>query len=272
MKQKLLTNDDIKKIELNILDEFVDFCKKNNLKYYLAYGTLLGAVRHNGFIPWDDDIDIGMLRNDYNKMIKILQSNNNCITEYIKIKTPYSKNYQYPFSKILDTRTYIQEKNMKKKYTTSVWIDIFPIDFLPENDNKAIKFIYKIKRMRKYLFYSFEEKYVGGTLLKKIFGFFIIPIISFFYQTFEIKKIIDKKAQKYNNSNSNKFAFIINGDAQKTIFPNEQLEQDYYSFENKMYSSFKNYELYLTKLYGNWREIPPEEARIAHSLDAYLID
>lgn len=267
-----ITNDEIKKIELNILDEFVNFCNKNNLKYYLVYGTLLGAVRHNGFIPWDDDIDIGMLRDDYNKMIKILKSKKDFITDHIKLKTPYSNNYQYPFSKIIDTRTFVREKTMKKKYTTSVWIDIFPIDYVPDNESKAMKFIYKIKKMRKYLFYSIEREYIAGNLLKKILGFFLIPIISVFYQIFNIKKLIDKKAQKYNSNKFKNIAFVINGDSEKTLFSTNQLEQAEYSFEGKKYTSFKNYELYLTKLYGKWKELPPESKRIAHSIEAYYND
>ena len=131
---KLLDIDEIKNIEIEILKTFADFCKQNNLRYYLAYGTLIGAVRHKGFIPWDDDIDLEMPREDYNKMIELLKPKNNLITATIELKTPYSKNYQYQFCKVIDNSTFVQEKTMKKKE-----VSIFHLtEKVFENNNKVL--------------------------------------------------------------------------------------------------------------------------------------
>ena len=86
-----LNSNEIKNIEKNLLEVFADFCEKNNLTYYISFGTLIGAVRHKGFIPWDDDIDLEMPRKDYNRLMEILLENNNHFTENIELKTPYSK-------------------------------------------------------------------------------------------------------------------------------------------------------------------------------------
>ena len=119
-----ITNDEIKKIELNILDEFVNFCNKNNLKYYLVYGTLLGAVRHKGFIPWDDDIDLGMPRMDYNKLIEAFKNSTRDSDIYVDFCECKNK----PCQVILK----IQHKKCKH-----LFVDIFPYDIYKENSREC---------------------------------------------------------------------------------------------------------------------------------------
>ena len=103
--KKEINVEELKQIQLNIL-KFVDkFCKENNLKYYLAYGTLLGAVRHKGYIPWDDDIDIIMFREDYEKFVTTFKDVN-----YKVFATEVNSKYPYPFAKVGDTRTYFEEE------------------------------------------------------------------------------------------------------------------------------------------------------------------
>ena len=106
MHKMLLTNNEIKSIELNLLLEFKRFCELNNLRYYLAYGTLLGAIRHKGFIPWDDDIDVIMPRNDYEKFIEIyVPSKENFLLRSNKLG-----NFSAPFSKLVDSNTIVESK------------------------------------------------------------------------------------------------------------------------------------------------------------------
>ena len=110
--------DELKKIQLDILVFIDDFCEKNNINYWIDCGTLLGAVRHKGYIPWDDDIDIGMLREDYDKFMKIF---NNCCnnSKYKFISYETDKNWPFPFGKVLDITTVLYEPD--KKYGRN-WI------------------------------------------------------------------------------------------------------------------------------------------------------
>lgn len=130
--KKEIKVEELKQIQLDIL-KFVDkFCKENNLKYFLAYGTLLGAVRHKGYIPWDDDIDIIMFREDYEKFVTTFKDVN-----YKVFATEVNSKYPYPFAKVGDTRTYYMEE-IKDVIDTGVNIDVFPLDYLPENRIKDI--------------------------------------------------------------------------------------------------------------------------------------
>ena len=100
-----------------------------------------------------------MPRTDYNKLIELLSQQNNLISETIELKTSFSKNYQYHFAKVIDNTTFVQEVTMKKKYKTFVWIDIFPLDNIPDSPQEAEAFIRKAKKMSKYYFYTIERKY-----------------------------------------------------------------------------------------------------------------
>ena len=130
---------EIKKIELDILRAFRSFCEKNSLRYFLAYGTLLGAVRHGGFIPWDDDIDVAMPRTDYERFLKEFRD------ERYEVYDLSKKGYFYPFAKLCDTTTVLIEE-MSVKNSIGVYIDIFPMDGIADNDQSQHS---KAKRLMK---------------------------------------------------------------------------------------------------------------------------
>ena len=123
MKNKKLSSEEIKQIELNLLLKLDEICKKYKLRYYLCGGTLLGAVRHKGFIPWDDDIDVLMPREDFEKLLRLEKKQKQDTVE--KIVSWKSGNSIYPFIKLINTNTVLKEKYLSEEFTTGIWIDIF---------------------------------------------------------------------------------------------------------------------------------------------------
>lgn len=131
---KDITIDQLKQIQLDITQSIHDFCLKNNIRYYLAFGTLLGAVRHKGFIPWDDDIDLMMPRKDYEQFIQSFKH------PYYKVyDCRNDKDYGLPFAKVADTRTLVEENTAMKNI--GINIDIFPIDGLADTMNGATDYL-----------------------------------------------------------------------------------------------------------------------------------
>lgn len=127
--------EEMKKVELEILSFFADFCETHNLRYFLAYGTLIGAIRHKGFIPWDDDVDIQMPREDYDILISLFNIGNDSPYRLI---SPLEKQSCYTIVKIIDTRT-IKIENGIKNDPLGIDIDIFPLDGIPSVDKAYIK-------------------------------------------------------------------------------------------------------------------------------------
>nr|MCR5207201.1 LicD family protein [Eubacterium sp.] len=127
---KELSLEEVKKTELEILIRFDEICKNNNIEYSLAYGTMLGAVRHNGFIPWDDDIDVFVKRSDYEKLLGLRYDDGR-----FEIKSHrYSNNYYYPFAKMIDKNTDL-DVSWRLDKDMGVFIDIFPLDYHDNNSN-----------------------------------------------------------------------------------------------------------------------------------------
>ena len=135
---KKLTDKEVKQIELDILEYVHNFCEENGLKYIMNYGTLIGAVRHKGFIPWDDDIDISMPRADYEKLIASFPKNG----RYKILDHRTSKDYFNNFVKVIDTNTKIVDNRNDKTYESGLFIDIFPMDRF--DDMKAVDKTYNL--------------------------------------------------------------------------------------------------------------------------------
>ena len=135
---KKLSRDELKKTYIGILEYIDKICRNNNIEYSIGCGTLLGAVRHGGFIPWDDDVDIVIMRSEYEKLVKSIKEDNDRIYGVV---TPDDEGYYYNFAKVTDKRTILKEKNWPNYDRLGVNVDLFPQDYLPEDNPSSL--VYK---------------------------------------------------------------------------------------------------------------------------------
>lgn len=194
-----ITAEELRSIQLYLLRKTADFCERNAIRYYLCGGTLIGAIRHQGFIPWDDNIDISMQRHDNDRFIKIFnQPDNYCQV----IEMSINKTYSLPFAKVHDTRTFVDELQYAKDHY-GVYIDIFPIDGVQDE-----KQVYRIQKLR-ILLHTKKANYHLRTSSKKIINTLGI-IISLPFSTHHILKWMDKEARKAPFGSTSKAGIIIN--------------------------------------------------------------
>lgn len=253
--------EQIKKKELFILKEFDRICRENNLKYSLIYGTLLGAVRHGGFIPWDDDVDVCMLRDDYEKLRKIAPEKLPKGLFYQCHET--DKEYYQLFDKIRMDNTIFKEKYYTKyNMHHGIYIDIFPCDNIPKNTLKRkIQLIsyqfYRIGLMTRYL--DSNER----SDIKK----YISRILEKFYSIFSMDYLYSKAEQKattYDKKKTNElFIFADTITCNSTINYQSMISPRKIKFEDISFLCIENYEQYLKNQYGNYMQLPPENERIA---------
>ncbi len=228
-------------VMLNLLLEFDRVCTKHGLSYWLDFGTLLGAVRHKGFIPWDDDLDVAMPRADYEKFLEIAVAE---LRDDIFLQTKQrDKSFFAHFAKLRDKKsTYIEsfEEDKKIKYHQGIYLDIFPINYI--KDTKDTKYLYTFL---KYMTKLFSNRFIAV-------DFMAIPIINW--------------TTKFNSSDN---AFVVRGGEmmtnelqldKKAIFPLVKIE-----FEGYEFNAPKNCALYLRLFYGHdYMSLPPVNKRKRH--------
>ena len=153
---------EVQSIGLRLLDFFDEYCKKNGLTYYLAWGTLLGAIRHQGFIPWDDDIDLMMPRDDYNRLKQI--SNDHPTDDICFYWTEQNGKFVNANFRVTDNKTIVDVNSIKNPVGHGVWLTVFPIDNIPDDEADRITYLKKIKRDYNYLLLSTvkNEKFNSG--------------------------------------------------------------------------------------------------------------
>lgn len=271
----MLTKREIQLEEKKILDKVVTLLDENNIKYSLCGGTLLGAIRHKGFIPWDDDIDIFICRDDYNKLQEILKENNK-LDNNIFFHSYELKNLNLPFTKVYNKDIRIEDKRYIDSYENYLWIDIFPVDGLPNNEKECVKLyskkekyriLMKFKKMSlSFMFKNKKRFFINiGKLFVKIF-FNLLP------QSFLTKKII-KLTYKNPYLTSNYAGCLTWGYGPQEKMKKKEFEEYIdVEFEGSIYKSIKNYDLYLTNLYGDYMTLPPEDKRVTHSFEAWRVE
>ena len=262
MEKKLIRLDEYKKILVDILIEVDDFCRQNNIHYYLTGGTLIGAVRHKGFIPWDDDIDISMFRDDYDYFIKNFQPK----SESIKVLSLYNDtDYNYPFAKVVDNKVGLLE-DMPGAVEIGAYIDLFPLDYFAGTTySEAKRFLNKIQRLkwkRNFKIIRFERR---RKLYKNIL-LFIGKCFTVFTNRRKISEKIDMTVKSKANKNCPYVGVIVNATYGYGEIVNKELYDSTVDleFEGHKFEAPIGYDKILTSLYGNYMELPPEEKRVSH--------
>ncbi len=259
--------DDVKKIEIEILNTLVTICEENHLRYFLTAGTLLGAVRHEGFIPWDDDIDVGMPRRDYEKLKLILH--NRILDEKYQLLSYENHGTKYNFMKMVDVRTVLYEKYMAE--ATGVWVDIFPIDGLPNSYFLTRLKCIKLEFWRRILNISIARSECGKTKYRKLVKGFLQPIVKLISVNYMCRKINSVFA-KYDFDSSNYVGEVSEGFSYKARIERKDYDEDVVMFEGRRYIAPKGKDKLLTQIYGDYMTLPPEDKRIQHEFKAYWKD
>lgn len=271
-----ITHAELQKKLTEMLEVFDNFCTQHQIEYCLTYGTLLGAVRHQGFIPWDDDVDVFMKRKDYNRFIelwKLEQTNNSKLTNQYKlwvlddIKNPF---YNF-ISKIYDTQTHLVETlPCKTKINYGLFLDIFVLDNVPDDPVELQKFVRKHHRYRHWGRLFQKHNYLGLNDIAEKTKFKFIPSFSFFTNKFNAMSSSIK-------DEDTRFVSVL-GLTHRKRYLEYVFAREYFSktvrvpFEHLSLPIPSGYDAFLTQVYGDYMTIPPEEDRVTHSIEVYLRD
>ena len=275
-----LTLREIQLVELGILKRLTKYFKKNHINYILCGGTLLGAVRHKGFIPWDDDIDILVPRDDYEKLKTIYRNGNDDI-EGVKLTIPGDKGSPHPFIKANDENYVVLDDKREEEYRAFVWVDVFPMDHFPDDEKTHKKWVNKIHILTQTLsFCTVSDEYLKSrgyysNLKKKLIRIAIKTFCTILGGPAKVAIRIDQTAKEMNARFRNS-GYVGDGawpSGMKDYFPLDAVEPIMkHKFEDSEFNIPVNYDKYLTLFYGDYMTIPPEDKRQDHHITVYRVE
>lgn len=258
VQKKLISLDEKKAIQLEMLKEIDIFCRLKDIKYSLAFGTLIGAVRHKGFIPWDDDVDIMM---PLPEMLRFKELFHSDVLKYCDVDT--AKHYDFPFSRIVHTGTYNQ-KGLKYK-DLGICIDTYPIVSIPSNIHQQELYFEKASKIqRKRLFFK--------RLRNRIIKLFPVESIPGYDKAQkDYRDHLLKRSLPYGTSG---FYYAVAGPLsirKRTIYDRDIFSQLLnIEFEGCQFCCIKDYDYFLRLMYGDYMTPPPEDERHPYHGDNYF--
>lgn len=268
---KKMQTKELQQIELKILISFDKICRENGIKYSLGAGTMIGAVRHKGFIPWDDDIDVFMVREEYDRFVNIIRKKCGMLQGGYKVLLPEADGYPYPYIKIINTHTILYEKDTNRE-KIGVYIDVFPVDYCAQTQKEALKIV----KAQKRLFTIFcRDKYRHESnnlyyLLKNLYLFFF----KLFHFNINIERRLLQRMNEFSHNKPMPYSgTLVWATSEKDVYPTEYFESyTEMKFENYSFMIFSQYDAILKHRYGNYMELPPKKKRVGHEPEAYWID
>ena len=260
--------EEVKRIQLDILSALDDFCRSKGIQYTIIDGTLLGAVRHKGYIPWDDDIDVAMDRKNYDLFIQQFPSLYD--GKYKLASLERDNKWDRAYACMYDDRTQLVYQN-NSSIATGVLIDIFPIDEVPDKEKdwetlkKKIAFYNKLSALK-----SSSGFHVSHSIVKNVFAA-ILKVLLNPVSKRQIAEWQDKMARSYNGRGYHYgYESTFGIGAAKRFKLQDLKEMIDYPFEDRVFKGLKNADSVLTDTYGDYMQLPPEDKRITHhSLNAY---
>ena len=272
--REVYTEEQLKKlqqIELENLKVLDDACSKLGIRYFVYGGTLIGAVRHRGFIPWDDDLDVAMLREDYMRFVSQAQS---VLPDGYYLQTPYTdKKTPFLYSKLrLKGTTYIEYINHRLDIEKGIYIDIYPIDNIPDDNNEYLKAHKKQQKLAKlYVLrqcpYPSVEGKSAKRRIKNAARFVLSHIVRLVPRSYFVKWADDNMTQ-YNHMQTKRKGNLFYPEAVNVFY--DMLPPERGVFEGMTVNLPANWDRHLTDRYGDYMKLPPHEARVGHI--PYILD
>lgn len=269
---RLLDKKEIQQILTGMLVSFADYCERHKLRYYLVGGTLLGAVRHKGFIPWDDDIDVGMPRKDYELFLQYAKKEP--VNEHLEVISGEDGTLSNPYCELIHTGTHLERNSSQfireKCQVLHLFLDIFPQDGWPESDKDAIRLARQMKRQR-YMIQNARAKIGRGTSL----GHLIVktPLV-LLMRLIGYQRVIhhmNKIAVRYDYDQSKYVGAVTFGiyGAGERCLHDDVVKFEEVSFEGHKMKAPGGYEKYLTQVFGDYMQLPPEDKRVDHKMKVW---
>ena len=254
---KKLDIDEIKEVELGVMDYIHNICKEKGINYSLAYGSLLGAVRHRGFIPWDDDLDIALKRDEYDKLYQAILEDNNSIYKIVSWEN--DSRYPYPFYRVYDSRTVYENNYIQNDIELGICVDVFPFDDY-KDVNKEITKLDMYRRLSVYTLYGIRNKEAG---IKNIVRYLMLVVFRLTRVKTWNKKLNDCSKAPVDGEYID---YLMESKKYSTKLDAKALDEVVEcKFEDRVYNIPKDYDHILTTIYGSdYMEIPSLEKRIQH--------
>jgi len=267
--------NEIQTIELNILKEIDRLCEENCIQYQIIGGSLLGAVRHEGFIPWDDDIDIGMIREDYDRFLLLAED---------QLKDPYklqtyknTKTHHYYFTHVVDERYCVRRLGSMDRRVENVWVDVYPLDGMPNNAFLEIIHYFHLTALNFLYHIGYFDKINIARPDRAFYQKVIIALIMPFSNLLRIdgakwRNKLDYYLKKYDVDCSKKVFNFIGPKGRKEIFRKEIFSNlRKYRFEDMIVKGTNYPEIYLGQIYGNWKEPPTDSEKNIHPMELLFL-
>lgn len=261
--------EELHKVELDLIQEIIEICQKNQIKYFMIGGSLLGAVRHQGFIPWDDDVDIGMVREDYDRFLRVAPAE--LSQPYYFLQTDQSdQNYAFGYAKLLDESIYIEEKRNINDARKGVFVDIFPFDKIPTGDVERSIQQSRYKYLNAKIILASNYRLIDTEITVKIRK--LQPDQS--RKTREYKEKRDELARTYNQDETIQEYKNL---ASQYSYEKELLSEKELAtvvevpFENLTVTILSAYDAILSRLYGDYLQLPPEDKQIEKHIEKVTI-
>lgn len=267
-------NDELRKlqlIELDIMKLFSQVCDKYNLRYYLVGGTMLGAIRHNGFIPWDDDMDVGMPRPDYERFLNVIRKELPDSYDFLNYKQ--NREYNRYFSRIINTKVKIYNASNTKTIVENAWLDIFPFDGMPDRDIARKVHFWHMTAIRFFYHASCFEELVNlnrpgrAWYLQAAIKFLEITHLGRNLDTHKIMYRLEKGLSKYSYDESHYMVSFFGAYMLKEIVDKKWLgDGKKYKFETLELNGPVEYDRFLSHFYGDYMKTPSDNDKDKHNI------
>ena len=269
-----IQTEELKALEMDVLRYIHRKCRENGLRYYLMFGTLLGAVRHKGFIPWDDDIDIAMTRPDFKKLMDLAEADQD--SPYKVVSMFNVKDFSFPLAKMVDTRTrLVQYGAVGTHEKLGVYVDIFLIDAVPD-DEEEYRASLKRAKLAKRVWYFSQRRFMlrRGQLAKDIcVGLASLPFK--LRSSYAMAKKMDETCAAYAEADTRREGVVLIVDEQdaSTLTRAQWADTVELEFEGERFTAVSCWDEMLRRTYGDYMQLPPPEQRVSiHDFKVYWRD